>query len=77
MMCLAIPGEIVEVLERHGMKFARVEFGGLIREVCLEYQPSSGVGDFVLVHVGFAIATIDREEAERQWEILRQLGEEP
>lgn len=76
-MCLAIPGEIIEVLDRHGMRFGRVEFGGLVREVCLEYQPASGVGDFVLVHVGFAIATIDREEAERQWEILRQLGEEP
>jgi hydrogenase expression/formation protein HypC len=76
-MCLAIPGEIVEVMERHGMRFARVEFGGLSREVCLEYQPESGVGDFVLVHVGFAIATIDRDEAARQWEILRELGEEP
>ena len=76
-MCLAIPGEIVDVHERHGMRFGRVQFGGVTREVCLEYQPSSRVGDFVLVHVGFAIATIDREEAARQWEVLRELGEDP
>jgi hydrogenase expression/formation protein HypC len=76
-MCLAIPGEVVDVLERHGMRFGRVQFGGITREVCLEYQPACKVGDFVLVHVGFAIATVDREEAARQWEVLRELGEEP
>ncbi len=76
-MCLAVPGEIVDVHERHGMRFGRVEFGGITREVCLEYQPESRVGDFVLVHVGFAIATVDREEAARQWGILRELGEDP
>jgi len=74
-VCLAIPGEIVELRERHGMKFARVQFGGITREVCLEYQASSKPGDWVLVHVGFAIATIDREEAARQLELLRELGE--
>lgn len=76
-MCLAIPGEVVAVHEQHGMRFARVQFGGITREVCLEYQPAARIGDFVLVHVGFAIATVDREEAARQWEILRELGEEP
>jgi hydrogenase expression/formation protein HypC len=76
-MCLAIPGEIIELKERHGMRFARVQFGGITRQVCLEYQPAAKIGDFVLVHVGFAIATVDREEAARQWEILRELGEEP
>jgi len=76
-MCLAIPGEIVGLLERHGLRFARVQFGGITREVCLEYQPESGVGDFVLVHVGFAIAIVDRDEAARQWEVLRELGTEP
>jgi hydrogenase expression/formation protein HypC len=74
-MCLAVPGEIVEVLERHGMRFGRVQFGGITREVCLEYQPASQIGDFVLVHVGFAIATVDREEAARQWQLLQELGE--
>jgi hydrogenase expression/formation protein HypC len=74
-MCLAIPGEVVAVHERDGLRFGRVQFGGIAREVCLEYQPEARVGDFVLVHVGFAIATVDRDEAARQWELLRELGE--
>jgi hydrogenase expression/formation protein HypC len=78
-MCLAIPGEIVEVHERDGLRFGRVQFGGITREVCLAYQPASKIGDFVLVHVGFAIATVDSLEAARQWDVLRELGgeEEP
>jgi hydrogenase expression/formation protein HypC len=74
-MCLAIPGEIIELLEHHGLKFGRVQFGGIQREVCLEYQPAAKVGDFVLVHVGFAIATIDRDQAAQTWATLRELGE--
>jgi hydrogenase expression/formation protein HypC len=74
-MCLAIPGEIVSVHERDGLRFGRVAFGGITREVCLEYQPASVVGDFVLVHVGFAISIVDREEAARTWDVLRELGE--
>ena len=58
------------------MRFGDVQFGGITREVCLEYQPAAQVGDFVLVHVGFAISTIDRDEAARTWEILRELGED-
>lgn len=76
-MCLAIPGEVVELTDRHGLRFAKVAFGGITRDVCLEYQPAARPGDFVLVHVGFAIATIDRAEADRQWAVLRELGEEP
>jgi hydrogenase expression/formation protein HypC len=74
-MCLAVPGEIVSVHDREGLRFARVQFGGITREVCLEYQPTSKVGDFVLVHVGFAIAMVDRDEAARQWAVLKELGE--
>lgn len=76
-MCLAVPGEVVALLERDGLHFAKVQFGGITREVCLEYQRDAGVGDFVLVHVGFAIAKVDRDEAARQWQVLRELGEEP
>jgi hydrogenase expression/formation protein HypC len=75
-MCLAIPGEILDVHDRDGLRFASVSFGGIRREVCLEYQPEAGPGDFVLVHVGFAIATVDADEAARTWEVLRQLGED-
>jgi hydrogenase expression/formation protein HypC len=74
-MCLGIPGEVVEVHDDHGLKFAQVRFGGITREVCLECQPDAVVGDFVLVHVGFAIARIDREEAARTWAALEELDQ--
>jgi hydrogenase expression/formation protein HypC len=74
-MCLGIPGEIVDVREERGVRMGTVRFGGVTRDVCLEAQPDAGPGDFVLVHVGMAIAKIDRAEAERAWEILEDLGE--
>jgi hydrogenase expression/formation protein HypC len=74
-MCLGIPGEIVDIREKHGLRFGTVRFGGISREVCLEYQPDAVPGDFVLVHVGFAIAKIDAAEAARAWSVLEQIGE--
>jgi hydrogenase expression/formation protein HypC len=74
-MCLGIPGEVVELVSRHGLSFGKVRFAGVVREVCLEYQPDVEPGDFVLVHVGFAIAKIDRVEAARAWAVLEGLGE--
>lgn len=73
-MCLAVPGEVMDLTEKHGLRFGRVRFGGIFREICLEYQPQAQVGDFVLVHVGFAISTIDAAEAARTWEALRAIG---
>jgi hydrogenase expression/formation protein HypC len=74
-MCLAIPGEITQVHERDGLPFAQVQFGGITREVCLACQPDARPGDFVLVHVGLAIARIDRDEAARTWAVLAELGQ--
>jgi hydrogenase expression/formation protein HypC len=74
-MCLGIPGEVVELRERHGLRFARVRFGGITRDVCLEYLPEVTAGDFVLVHVGFAISRIDAEEAARTLRLLEELGQ--
>ena len=74
-MCLGIPGEIVELRERHGLRFAQVRFGAITRDVCLEYTPQAAPGDFVLVHVGFAIARIDAEEAARTLRLLEELGQ--
>lgn len=74
-MCLGIPGEIVEVPDRHGLRFGKVRFGGIRRDVCLEYVPEAGPGDFVLMHVGFAISRIDAAEAERTLRILEDLGQ--
>ena len=74
-MCLGIPGEILDVHEADGMRLGRVRFAGITREVCLQYVPEATTGDFVVVHVGFAISMIDREEAERSYRILEELGQ--
>ena len=74
-MCLAIPGQILEVCpDAHGVRMARADFGGIVKQVCLEYTPEAGEGDYVLVHVGFALHTINEAEARRTYEALRQLG---
>jgi hydrogenase expression/formation protein HypC len=64
-MCLAIPGKVVEAYDTRGMRMAKVQFGGITREACLEYVPETQVGDYVLVHVGFAISRVDEAEARR------------
>jgi hydrogenase expression/formation protein HypC len=74
-MCLGIPGEVVEVREENGLMFGKVRFAGIARDVCLECVPDVRVGEFVLVHVGFAISKIDAEEAARTYRILEELGE--
>jgi hydrogenase expression/formation protein HypC len=74
-MCLAIPGEVVEVREQEGLPWAKVRFGAITRDVCLACQPDAAVGEYVLVHVGLAIARIDRAEADRAFEVLKQLGQ--
>lgn len=73
-MCLGIPGEVMQLRDENGLRFGRVRFGGISRDVCLECLPSVEVGEFVLVHVGFAISRIDRAEAARAYEALGQLG---
>ena len=74
-MCLGIPGEIVDIRERDGLRVGKVRFAGITREVCLDYVPEATHGDFVVVHVGFAISKIDREEAERAYRVLEDLGQ--
>jgi hydrogenase expression/formation protein HypC len=74
-MCLAIPGEVVAAYDKDGVRYANVRFGGATREVCLHAFPETQPGEFVLVHVGFAIARIDRDSAERQLRLLAEFGE--
>lgn len=71
-MCLGVPGRIIEVQDGGLMRMGRVDFGGIIREVCLAYVPEAQVGDWVIVHVGFAISRLEEEEA---METLQLLGE--
>lgn len=73
-MCLAIPGRILEISLADGVRVGKVEFGGIVRQVCLDFVPRAGVGDYVMVHVGFAISQVDREEAERTYEALSSAG---
>jgi hydrogenase expression/formation protein HypC len=74
-MCLAIPGKVVESFEQRGLRMAKVQFGGITREACLEYVPETQVGDYVLVHVGFAISRVDEEEARRTYELLESMDQ--
>ena len=72
-MCLAIPGKVLEVFEDRGLRMGRANFGGTVRKVCLEHLREAGVGDYVLVHVGFALSKVDPEEAERTYRLLEEL----
>ena len=74
-MCLAIPGKIVEIYEENRLRMGKLDFGGTVRKCCLEYVPEAVVGDYALVHVGFAISTIDAEEAARTYRLLEEMGE--
>ncbi len=73
-MCLAIPGKLIEVsTDTHGVRMGKANFGGIVKAVCLEYTPEVLVGDYVLVHVGFALSKVDEEEAARTYKALEQL----
>jgi hydrogenase expression/formation protein HypC len=74
-MCLGIPGKVIEVRDEAGLKMGRVDFGGVRKEACLAYAPDVVVGDYVIVHVGFAISKVDEEEALRTLELLNSMGD--
>jgi hydrogenase expression/formation protein HypC len=74
-MCLAVPGRVVEILGEGELRMGRVDFGGVVRQACLAYLPEARVGDYVLVHVGFAISLIDEEAARETLAALAQIGE--
>jgi hydrogenase expression/formation protein HypC len=74
-MCLAIPGKVAELYEAGGVSMARVDFGGIVREACMVYLPEARLGEYVLVHAGFAITKVDEEEAQRTLADLQVLGE--
>jgi hydrogenase expression/formation protein HypC len=72
-MCLGIPGKVIELYQANGMKMGKVDFGGVIKEACLEYLPEIQVGDYTIIHVGFGISRLDEEEAHRTLEMLREM----
>jgi hydrogenase expression/formation protein HypC len=74
-MCLAIPGKILEINESNElMRMGRVDFGGVVRDICLTYVPEAGVGDYVIVHTGFAINRLDEEAAKESLELLEEMA---
>jgi hydrogenase expression/formation protein HypC len=75
-MCLGIPGKVVEIRDDGPLRMARVDFGGVRKETCLAYVPDVVLGDYVIVHVGFAISKLDEEEALRTLELLRMIDDE-
>ena len=73
-MCLGIPGKISEANDNALLRMGKVDFGGVVREVCLAYVPEANVGDYVVVHVGFAISQIDEAEARQTFELMKEAG---
>jgi hydrogenase expression/formation protein HypC len=74
LMCLAVPGQIKEIYESMGLRMGKVSFGGIVKEVCLAYLPDSAVGDYTIVHVGFAITQVDEASALRSLDAFREMG---
>jgi hydrogenase expression/formation protein HypC len=73
-MCLGVPGRIVETYEKGGLQMAKVDFGGVFREACLNYVPEAKVGEYCIIHVGFAISVLSESEAMETLELLKQIG---
>ncbi len=74
-MCLGVPGKVVETLHEHGVLMGKVDFGGVFKRVCLEHVPQVKIGEYVIVHVGFALNTIDEAEAQRVFAFLEGMTE--
>ena len=74
-MCLGIPGKIVEIYEKGGLTMGLIDFNGVTREACLAYVPEAQIGDFALIHVGFALNLVSPEEAQETLELIRQIAE--
>jgi hydrogenase expression/formation protein HypC len=73
-MCLAVPGKILEVEEQANNRLGTIQFGGITRQAFLDFVPEANVGDYVIVHVGFAISRVDAEEARRTYDVLKEMG---
>lgn len=74
-MCLGIPGQIIAIDESDGLHMGTVDFGGVRKRVCLDYVPEAVLGNYVIVHVGFAITLLDEESARETLELLAQMGQ--
>lgn len=73
-MCLGIPGKVTDIYETDGILMGRVDFGGVVKEVCLAYVPDIQLGEYTIVHVGFAITRLDEQSAQESLALFNQLG---
>ena len=73
-MCLGVPGKVVEIYESEGLKMGKIDFGGVVREACLAYVPEIEVGEYTVIHVGFAISQIDEASAQETLRTFEELG---
>ncbi|RME43488.1 MAG: HypC/HybG/HupF family hydrogenase formation chaperone [Caldilineae bacterium] len=73
-MCLGVPGKVIEIYEVGGMRMGKVDFGGIVKEACLAYVPEVEVGDYTIIHVGFAISKLDEQAAQESLALFREMG---
>jgi hydrogenase expression/formation protein HypC len=73
-MCLGIPGKIVEIYESGNLRMGKIDFGGVTREACLDFVPEARLGDYTVIHVGFAISLLSQEEAQETLDLLREIS---
>lgn len=74
-MCLGVPGKIVEIYEANGLSMGKIDFGGVTREACLAYVPEAMIGDYTVIHVGFALHLISEQEAQETLALLQQIAD--
>lgn len=74
-MCLAVPGQITEIYEANGLRMCKIDFGGVIREACIETLPEAQPGDYTIIHAGFALNLLSEQEAQETLTLLREMGE--
>jgi hydrogenase expression/formation protein HypC len=74
-MCLGVPGKIIDIYQTDGLPMGKIDFGGVIREACLAYVPEAEVGDYTVIHVGFAISRLSEEEAMETLALLREIAD--
>lgn len=73
-MCLGVPGRILDIYEANGLSMGKIDFGGVTREVCLAFVPEAKVGDYAIIHVGFAINLLSEQEAQETLELFKQIA---
>ncbi len=73
-MCLGVPGKIIELYDNFNLRMARIDFGGVLREACMDFLPEAKVGDYVIIHAGFALNMLSEEEALETLELMREIG---